>query len=641
MARQAATYRFGPYDLRTRTRELYKHGTKLKLRAQPFQVLQALVERAGDVITREELRDLLWPEMMFVDFQHGLNAAISELRATLNDTASEPRYIETLPKVGYRIKVPVEVVETAGTASETADLAVLTTRGEGTETAIEFNGPAVKVNRGWKLSIGISLLALLGIVEGYLQWTGARVHPQAMNGRVMLAVLPFQNLTGDAGQEFFSDGLTEEMIAQLGRLDPAHLGVIARSSVEKYKEKPEQVEKVNRELGVQYILEGSVRRGARNVRITAELVQTKDQTHVWAREYDRDISDLLALQAEIAKDIANEIRLTLGVPKPIEVAAAPVAPKNMETYELYLKGRYFWNKRTLAGFQKAIEYFDEAIRKDPQNARAYAGLADTYALMSGYAGMALRDHVPKAHAAARRAIELDEKLAEAHTSMAVVAQNLDWDWITAEKEYRRAIELDPNFATAHHWYAEYLALMGRFDEAFVEIERARQLDPLSLIIASDHGAILYYSRQYDRAIEQFRAVREMDPSFSRASLVVAAYNQEGRYEDSLADLKKWPEEGVWNQANTAYSSGRLGREGDAKRALEELRRLERSQHVDPLAFVVADLGLGRNGEAMASLENAYEEHSPALTGLKVDPIYDPLRNEPRFQELLRRLRMPE
>ena len=475
MLAQDANYRFGPYELRTRARELYKHDTKLKLRSQPFQVLQALVARAGDAVTREELRDLLWPKETFVDFQHGLNASMSELRAALGDTANAPRYIETLPKVGYRIIVPVEVFQVPGLMAEssTPSLTPAPTAFASAEMLPKITaGPAMKWR--WALATGI-LLATILVPAGLFQLSRNRVRPQPQTSRTMLAVLPFDNITGDAGQDYFSDGLTEEMISQLGRLDPQHIGVIARTSVMGYRKDHEQLEKVAKELGVQYVLEGTVRRDAGKIRISARLIQMKDKTNIWSRQYDRELSNLLALQSEIAQEIVGEIRNTLGEPKRFESAVvAPLEPREVETYELYLRGRYFWNKRTQPGFQKAIEYFQEAINRDPHNARAYAGLADSYALMSGYAGIPLKDRAPKAYAAARRALELNDKLPEAHTSMAFVAQNFDWDWATAEKEYRRAIELDPNYATAHHWHAEFLALMGRFDEAFMEIERARQ-----------------------------------------------------------------------------------------------------------------------------------------------------------------------
>jgi tetratricopeptide (TPR) repeat protein len=314
------------------------------------------------------------------------------------------------------------------------------------------------------------------------------------------------------------------MIAQLGRLDPQHLGVIARSSVMRYKHGQQQLDHIARELGVQYVLEGSVRRDSDEVRISAQLIQMKDQTHLWARQYDRELSGLLALQGEIAQEIADEIQLTLGddhkrIATDLNHAASP---SSYEAYDLYLKGRYFWNKRTRQGFQQAIDYFQQAVSKDTNYARAYAGLADSYALMSSYGFASPNDLMPKARAAALRSMQIDDGLAEAHTSLALITENFDWDWQTAEREFRRAIQLDPNYATAHQWYAECLSFQGSFDEALRESERARQLDPLSLIISTDDGAILYYSRQYDRAIEHFRAVLAMEPSFPRAHMVIFA-----------------------------------------------------------------------------------------------------------------------
>jgi Tfp pilus assembly protein PilF len=284
------------------------------------------------------------------------------------------------------------------------------------------------------------------------------------------------------------------------------------------------VGQIGRELGVQYVLEGSVRRDAGKVRVSAQLIQMSDQTHLWARQYDRDLSNLLGLQGEIAQEIGDEIQLTLGENKSASAISKAQIPKSYEAYDLYLKGRYFWNKRTPEGFEEAIKYFQQAIAKDPDYARAYAGLADCYALLPGYTmTIPQTEALPKARAAALKALQLDERLAEAHTSMALIAENYDWDWQTAEKEYRRAIELNPNYATAHHWYAEYLTWNGRFDEALRESERARQLDPLSLIIAADNAMIFYYSRQYDRAEKGFNAVLEMEPTFPRAHMVRSVY----------------------------------------------------------------------------------------------------------------------
>ena len=274
--------------------------------------------------------------------------------------------------------------------------------------------------------------------------------------------------------------------------------------------------------------------------ITAQLIQIKDQTHIWARQYDRDVSNLLALQAEIAQEIAAQIQLTLSDHRRLDATRqSSLGPQAYEAYDLYLKGRYFWNKRTAQSFQQAIEYFQQAIAKDANFSRAYSGLADSYALMGGYSTTPQTESMPKARAAALKALQLDPGLAEAHTSLALITENFDYDWETAEKEYRRAIDLNPNYATAHHWYAEFLSLQGRFPEAFAESERARELDPLSLIIAADHGVTLFYARQYDASIAQFRAVKEMEPAFPRSHMVIAPYVEKKQFADALAELKEW------------------------------------------------------------------------------------------------------
>jgi TolB-like protein len=455
----------------------------------------------------------------------------------------------------------------------------------------------------------------------------------------MLAVLPFENLTGDPSQDYFSDGMTEEMIARLGSLDPQHLGVIARTSVMQYKHNKEPLDQIARELGVQYALEGSVRRDSGRLRITAQLIQAKDQTRLWARQYDREPGNVLGIQSEIAQQIANEIQFQIGSNERTKsTPQAALSPSESAAYELYLKGRYFSNKRTAQGLRQANQYFQQAVARDPQYAPAYAGLAESYALMGGYTGSPQIEFIPKARAAAKRALELDERLPEAHTALAVIAQNYDWDWVTAEKEYRRAIQLNPNYATGHHWYAECLALQGRFGEAFPEIESARQLDPLSLIIATDYGAILYFSRQYDRAIEQFHSVLDMEPNFPRAHMLVWAYTQKASFADALADAEAWRQADnspLWSWVMIAYVSGRSGDQARANLALEHLEQLETQRTLDPLSFAIAYIGTGDNNKALGWLEKAYAERSSSLTALKVDPIYDPLRGDPRFQELVR------
>lgn len=654
MESPVSIFRFGPYESRPRTRELYKHGSKVKVRPQPLQLLNLLLSRAGDVLTREELRQQLWSSETFVDFEHSLNTSVKEMRAVLNDSANEPQYIQTLPRLGYRFIAPVEIVERENdrppsrqqvdTSSFSQAGSAPVVREFGVAEFPPANSPDVPLVRvpSWRWWALPGLAAMLVVIAvGLLQWSRPRTRPELVNGSIMLAVLPFENLTGDAGQEYFSDGLTEEMIAQLGRIDPQHMGVIARTSVMHYKNSAEQLDQIGRELGVQYVLEGSVRRDSDKVRITAQLIRTKDQTHVWTHQYDREVNSLLSLQGEIAQEISDAIQVTLGERKPGEVSPPPIphAPKSYAAYDLYLQGRYFWNKRTTQGLQQAVECFEQAIAKDPDYARAYAGLADSLALMSSYDVASPSVLIPKARAAALKALELDDKLAEAHASLALIAQNYDWDWQSAEKEYRRAIELDPNYATGHHWYAEHLAFRGRFDEAFAEIERARQLDPLSLIIQVDNGAILFFSRQYDRAIEQFQAVLKVEPTFPRARMMDYAYAQQGRYAEALADIEIWRrvDNTYWILIEEGYVYGRAGQPAEARRALEKLKLMNRGGKIDPFGLVPVYVGLGDKDQAFAWIEKSIANHSPGPIALKVDPIYEPLRSDPRFQSVLQRL----
>ena len=658
MAVQVPKYRFGPFELSPRTRELRKLGNRLKVRPQPFQVLEVLLERGGDVVTREELRERLWQADTFVDFEHGLNTAIKELRAVLSDSATEPRYIGTIPKVGYRMIVPVETAEAKSAAKTVIAMGEpapairdFVWGGESGWEGSERKQEEEKRGAGWPQWIAGIVLGLVLVAAGIgfgAKWMRGRDEAKrgaVKNGRVLLAVLPFQNLTGDAGQEYFSDGLTEEMIAQLGLMDPEHFGVIGRTSVMHYKNTQENAEQIGRELGVQYVLEGSVRRDAERVRITAQLIRAGDQTRLWTREFDRELQSLLAVQSEIAHETADEIQQTLGAKKPsAPVEATAMSREDYEAYDKYLKGLYFWNKRTVPGFEQAIVCFREAIQKNPKYAPAYAGLANTYTLLTGYSLSSSSKYMPQARAAALRALELNDKLPEAHTALALVVQNYDLDWHTAEKEFKRAIELNPNYSTAHHWYAEHLGYRGRFEEAFKESDEAKRLDPLSLIIAADRGALLYFARDYDRAIEQLRAVLEMDPAFPRGHMIQYAYAAKGMYPEAMADIEKGNRlsgEGAWYWSSKAYVDGLWGHRAEGRRALQKLEELNKRQPMDAGPMAWAYLGMGRREEALQWLEKGCEQHSNVVTTLKVEPAFDPVRNDPKFQELLRRVGLRE
>jgi len=621
------TIRLGEdFELDPRAYELRRSGRVLKLERIPMDLLLLLVERRGELVTREQIAERIWGKEVFLDTDNSINGAVRKLRRVLRDDPDHPRFIQTIPGRGYRFIAAVNGTD-PGKVAASEDLPPVAT------ASIAEPAPRRRL-----VLMGVALLLIAGL-GAWLLWSRSAARRPPPRGKVTLAVLPFENLTGDPSQEYFSDGLTEEMISRLGNLDPQRLGVIARTSVTRYKGSREPLDRLARELGVQYVLEGSVRRDAGRVRIAAQLIQVSDQTHLWARQYDRGLSSLLAVQEEIAQAVAHETQLSLADRRSGAIPEA-LSPETYEAYDLYLKGRYFWNKRTEEGFRRAVEHFEQAADKDPTYARAYAGLADAYALLSSYSLGPPTELMPKARSAALRALELDDRLAEAHTSLALIHENFDWDWPSAEKEFRRAIELDPNYATAHHWYAEFLAFQGRFDEALAESERARQLDPLSLIIAADRGAILYFARQYDRAIEQFRAVIAVDPNFLRAGLIAACYVEKGMFREALAEVERrrrldntpWPvlgELGVY---------GRWGRLAEARRAFERFKQMNRGSRIQPApAMSGAYLALGDKEKALDWMEQAYREHSSAMISLKVEPGVDPLRNEPRFKEILRRL----
>jgi TolB-like protein/DNA-binding winged helix-turn-helix (wHTH) protein len=629
-------YEFDEFRLDAQSRVLKRGGTTVSLTPKAFDVLLFLIQNAGRIVTKDELMKAVWPDS-FVE-ESNLTQTIFMVRKALDETADR-RYILTVQGQGYRFLVPVTEAERNAPEIE-APVAVADARSV-PEIQLDSHGRGA---RHWRAVVIASATVALVLIAVYVIWPWrSRRGPAEQPGRIMIAVLPFENFTGDPGQEYFSDGLTEEMISQLGDLDPAHLGVIARTSVMHYKHSQESIPQIGKDLGVQYVIEGSVRRDSERVRITAQLIQVKDQSHLWAREYDRELGHLLELQAGIAREVANEIEFSLSGRRPIEATretAAPPEPKSYEAYDLYLKGRYFWNKRTAEGFRQAADYFQQAVDKDPNYGRAYAGLADTFTLVSTWYIGPQSELMPKARTAALRALELDESLAEAHASLALIKENYDYDWPGSEKEFRRAIQLGPQYATAHQWYAEFLSWQGRFGEAFAESEQARQLDPLSLIIASDYASILYNSRQYDSAVKQCRSVLELDPNFHHArDLLIPSYLQLGRYDKAVDEINRWAarDQGPWAWASRATVYSRLGRAGEARRQLVKIEQLPGSRADRTPALLIAYSGTGQKERVIELLQRASSEHSNAVVQIKVDPMYDPVRNDPRFKELLRRV----
>ena len=455
-----------------------------------------------------------------------------------------------------------------------------------------------------------------------------------------LAVLPLANLSGDPEQEYFADGMTEELITNLGKISA--LRVISRTSVMRYKGTKKPLPEIARELNMDAIVEGTVQRSGNRVRISAQLIQARPERHLWAESYERDLRDVLALQSEVARAIADEIRLKVTPQE--QTRLATVRPVNPEAHDAYLRGRYFWNKRTEDGLKKAIAYFQEALEKDPGYAAAWAGVADAYCMLANFDFLPPKEGFPKAIEAATRALELDETLAEGHVSLGYVRQNYECDWPGAEKEYKRAIELNPNYATAHQWYSEHLAVVGRHDEAIAEIKRAQRLDPLSLVISTMAGIQLHWARRYGQAFEQLRKALEMDPNFGLAHCWLGrTYEQRGQWESAIAEHQKARAAfggGGYAVAALGYAYAAAGKRDEALRILTDLNRLRKTAYVSPYAIGVIHVALGERAQALQWLQRAYEDRDVRMVEIRVDPRLDPLRSDPRFQDLLRRMNFP-
>jgi TolB-like protein/DNA-binding winged helix-turn-helix (wHTH) protein/Flp pilus assembly protein TadD len=600
--------------------QLRRSGRPVKLERIPMEILLLLTERPGQLVSREQIAERIWGKGTFLDVDNSINGAVRKIRQVLEDDPEQPRFIQTVTGRGYRFVAPVR-----GPADAPAE-----------KPGAAPPRPAAPRRRS-RSTLWLAGALALPLVLAAIVWSRER-RPDHPPGRVMLAVLPFQNLTGDEGQEYFSDGLTEEMITQVGSRDPAGLGVIARVSVMHFKHTQDPPERIGRELGAQYLLLGSVRRDASRLRVTAELIRARDHARLWAHQYDRELSGMLTLQDEIAREITDAIQSSLGTRGPTPSAAAGPAPA-ADAYDLYLRGQFFLNKRTDGDIRAAAAFFEQAVQRDSGFARAWAALADADVLGAVYSTGPPQALVARARAAAIQALALDSSLAEAHTALALIVQNHDWDWARAEREFRQAIALNPNYATAHHWYAEHLMWRGRFDEALRESERARQLDPLSLIIAADNGAILYYARRYDQAIDRLRSVHAVDPTMSRAHLITAVYADHGMIDQALAEEERWrpliPAAIHWSAL--AYIYGRAGRTAEARRAIQQLLRMSAREPVQARVFAWSYAGVGDTAQTLAWLEKAYAEHSGEMPTLKVGPAYDFLREDPRFKRLLERV----
>ena len=629
----SAVRRFGAFEINLQAGELRKRGMRLRLSGQPFQVLAVLVEHAGNVVTREELHSKLWLSDTFVDFDHGLNNAIARIREVLDDSSETPRYVETIPRRGYRFIAPVadvrQVTESASSAESTVSPAPKIACPDAPSPSVVT---AAKRFPSRRLQMWLGGVAVLGVAALlFVLYRGKSAKGWRGPAITSLAVLPLSNLSGDPEQEYFADGMTEALIAELGKISAPR--IISRQSIMQYKGSKKGLSEIARELNVDAVLEGTVERSGDRVRVLVRLDQVSPEGQLWSNQYNRDIRDLLRLQDEIARAVTDEIQVRLTPDERIHLASSrPVDP---EAHDDFLQAEFLVNKRNERDLQAGITYFKKAIENDPAYARAYAGLAWALVNLAHLGTHRTKDILPQARAAADKALELDPSMDEAHVSRAMVLL-LEWNWFEAEKEHRLALTLAPNSWEAHRSYAWYLMNLGRFDEARAQTKYAEELDPVSPLSRSLLAYVDLLSGQTDLAIEEFKnSDWDLGLGF--------AYGVKKMYPDADAAFQRvasqWGREPVV-VANLAWVYGLAGRKHDAQKLIDELNEVARHRYVAPALFMNAYLGLGYKETALTWMERGIEEHDPGLIGSRVYPILDPLRSEPRFQALVRRMNFP-
>lgn len=637
---------FGEFCVDPAARRLLKSGQPVRIQDQPFEMLLAFLERPGEIVTREDLRRRLWPEGTYVDFDNSLNAAMNKLREALEDSADSPRFIETLPRRGYRFIGAVR-------ASEGAD--PTPTNGSGSqpraaelEKALSAAAAPVRLAAhlaiGWQrfwlgAAAGISAVAFLAL--GYVTWQN--MQPPSVAGApassIALAVLPFKNLSGDPAQDFFVRGLTEEMITQLGRLQPGRLNVASSSAVAPFQDTTSSLAAIGRQLKVAYVLEGGVRREGNRVRITAQLVHVSDGLQVVSQGYESAVGDVLEVQKDVAARIARALEYELLAGSMNGITSDHPA------VHAYLHGRFLWNRRSPEAVHKALEYFQQAAAADPSYAPAYAGIADCYAVWGGrLIGVPPAEAYRQAREAAEKALQFDPNLAEAHATLAGIRFEHEWDFAGADAAFRRAIELKPDYAQVRQWYAEYLAAMGRYPEALAEIRRALELDPFSRSVNLVDGQIYMYMRDYDAAIARFRKLIELHPDFPEPyAYLNRIYLQQGRGREFAESFLEWARRSGLPAAEVE-GYRRAFQRGSVNGLLRERKRmlLQQTGSYFRAPYIIARIHavLGEHDQALQWLEKAMHERDDFITHITVDPEFDGLRADARFQTLLARIQLP-
>ncbi len=610
---------FSKFELDLPSGELHKDGEKLALPPKAFEILRALAERPGEVVTREELRAKLWPADTFVEFDDNLNHAVKKLRQVLGDSAEDPQFIETVARKGYRFLAPVEAYTQAPAVVTPAERGVFASKYK------------------W---IAVATLVIASVVV-YALWNYG-LQRRGQLRRPMLAVLPLDNLTGNEELDYLSDGITEEIITELGRMNPDRLGLIARTSTGQYKRTTKTVADIGRELGVNYVIEGSLRQASPRLRVTVQLIRASDQTHLWAEAYDIDPPDA----ASIHKDVASHIADSLG----IEISPAVRArlenarPVNPEAREAYLRGRYWLTRGTGTAAINARHHLERAVELDPNYAQAYAALAYAYIFLGNYGVLPQTEAKPKAKELAEKSLTLDDSLLDGRLALAGIMAEYEWNFAGAAKLYQAAVTQDPNSAAAHQWYSALLSEIGRPEEAIGEIKKAYELDPISLRVGVDFGRAYYWARHYDAAIGRYHKVLELDPNYSSAhSMLGLALLEKREYEQAVAELQKGVallpgnDEGysIW----LGYAYAVAGKRNEAQSMLATQVAHHARTHTGAQGIALTYVGLGDKDQAFNWLETAYRERD-AVAMLKAYPFWDSIRSDPRFQDFLRRVGLP-
>ena len=631
--------RFGPYEADLRAGVLRKDGTKIRVQEKPLQVLAALAARQGELVTRAELHKRLWPNETFVDFEDGLNTAVKKLRLALSDDAEEPRYIETIPRRGYRFLVPAEFIAGGNGAAQNPVQAALPAEAivhppfafpaENASQAAPPPEVPFPTQRTWhRYALAAVVVMLAGAGAFIASRLGRRQQSQQSVSAPIrsLAILPFRNLSGDPHQDYFAEGITDELATELAQIPS--LRVTSSGSVSQLSGDSLQISSIRRELGVDAVVEGSVVRDGDTVRLDARLITTSNGRTLWARRFESETQGVVGTEDNLVRSIAERVQAVLRPDQRTQFGNAE--PVGNEAYEAYLHGLFLMHHRTIPDLRKSPDYFSEATRLDPNFAAAYAQLAHSYSLLADYGVLPDRLEEPKAEMAARRALQLDGSLGPAHSALAFVLWHYDWKWNAAGAEFQRALQLDPNDATAHHWYALFLASKGDFTDAEREIHQARVLDPLSSIIRTNEGWIRYYQGDFAGAVKDYQQVLQVEPSFLPAEEKLwMAYAVQGNSPAALKEISV-----------TLAELQKLGN-------LAQLQNMNRSPRFRQIAEEYANSSycnayekarvfslLGRKNEALRHLSDAEQERQGWMVYIGVDPAFAPLRASPQFQRLL-------